>query len=268
MSFVFYAKTIEGYYLKILAELLQCSIKTAYYEIDHSGLRLNMSDTKQHMCFSIAMPSENFFAFELLTDKLCFGINKMHMYTMLKTVKKKDTVTLFIRSDNPTELGIKIEPKEKTKVSTSYIKIHAAHNVQANDQPTLYTHTLAVPSGDYAKMAKELAKLSKTVTVSSAKGALKYATSTANIYSKEVLFGGPEFETADDNIVAQDFVSEYLSNIAKLAGIGMTMYVSQADGLPLMVRSNIGTLGRIVVWIKTRDQIEYTDSEEEDILEI
>lgn len=267
MSFIFHARTTEGYCLKILAELLQYSLKTAYYEIDQTGIRLNMSDTKQHVAFSLALPSENFFSFELLTDRLCFGINQMHMHTMLKTVKKKDTVALYIRSDNPTELGIRIEPKEKTKVSASHIKIHIAHNVLQPEPVGTYTHTLALPSADYAKMAKELAKLSKTVRVASVKGAVRFATATANIYSKEVVFGAQPADGAPLD-VEQDFVSEYLANIMKLAGVGATMHVSQAAGLPLMVRANVGTLGRLVILVKTRGQISADEDDVEDILEI
>src|SRR5690606_34455969 len=171
-----------------------------------------MSDNKQHMFFDIQLLSENFNVFELNSDKICFGINQIHMYTMLKTIKKKDTVTLFIKNDDPTSLGIQIEPREKTKVSCSYIKIYQAHNIQLPELYNNYQYSYAISSSDYTKTCKEMSKLSKSITISSCKTGVKFFTTTSNIFSKEVIFGN-YYEL---NNTKQNFISEYLSNISKI----------------------------------------------------
>lgn len=263
MSYLFKVVTNEGYCLKILSELLQYNIKTSYYEIDSLGIKLKMSDNKQHMFFDINLLSENFNSFELNTDKICFGINQIYMYTMLKTIKKKDIVTLFIKSDSPTNLGIQIEPREKTKVSCSYIKIYPAHNIQLPELNNNYTYSCPITSSDYTKTCKEMSKLCKTITISSCKTGVKFYTTTSNIYSKEVIFGN---YIENSNCSSQNFMSEYLANISKISGMSSIIHVHQLTDNSIMFRSNIGTLGKILIYIKSDEQINEINND--DILEI
>lgn len=266
MGSIFFAKTHEGYCLKIMTELLQYNIKTAYYEVDQTGLRLRMSDSKQHVAFDIFLPRDNFLIFELNTDKLCFGVNQLYMHTMLRSIKKKDTVTLFINQDDPYQLGIKIEPKEKTKVSSSYIKIHQAHNIVVETLQTNYLHSIVVNASDYAKTCKELSKLSKTLSVRSGRRGIQFMASTSNIYSKDVTFG--ELDPSESTIT-QEFTSEYLSNITKLSGMTQILHIKQNPGLPIVFCGNVGSLGKILISIKSNDALETSiDEDDEHILEI
>lgn len=266
MSSIFVAKTHEGYCLKIMTELLQYNIKTAYYEVDQNGLRLRMADSKQHVEFDIFLPRDNFLMFELNTDKLCFGVNQLYMHTMLRSIKKKDTVTLFISQDDPYQLGIKIEPKEKTKISSSYIKIHQAHNIVVDSLQKNYSHSIVVNASDYAKTCKELAKLSKTLSVRSGKKGIQFMASTSNIYSKDVTFG--ELDAAEST-VSQEFTSEYLSNITKLSGMTQILHIKQNTGLPIVFCGNVGSLGKILISIKSNESLNTaSENDEEHILEI
>lgn len=265
MSCIFVAKTHEGYCLKIMTELLQYNIKTAYYEVDQTGLRLRMTDSKQHVSFDIFLPRDNFLVFDLNTDKLCFGVNQLYMHTMLRSIKKKDTVTLFIDHEDPYQLGIKIEPKEKTKVSSSYIKIHQAHNIVVDTPVTSYSHSIVVNASDYAKTCKELAKMSKTVTIRSGKKGIQFMASTSNIYSKDVTFG--ELDPLE-HTTSQEFTSEYLSNITKLSGMSQILHIKQNHGLPIVFCGNVGSLGKITISIKTNEALDSNSDGEEHILEI
>lgn len=263
MNFIFQAKTTEGYCFKVLADLLQHSIKTAYYEIDHSGIYLRMSDSKQHITFDIALPCENFFLFELATDRLCFGIPQMHMSTMLKIVKKKDTITLFISADSPHELGICIEPRERTNVTTSYIKICQSHNVAPYVPPKTAACVIPISSGDYAKVCKEMSKLCKTVLVASGPGRIKFATETNNIYSKEVVYG----ESSAPLSAPEGYLSKYLSNLSKIAGLGTVIHLQHVRGM-LHIHSAIGMLGRFSVYIKSLDNVQDEMSSDDEVIEI
>lgn len=272
-DYILKATTNEGYCLKKMADLLQYNIKTAYYEVDTSGIHLKMADSKDHVFFDIDLHSENFFNYELdtsalyffgvNTSKLCFGVNQLHMYTMLKTIKKKDTVTLFITKNNPQELGIKIEPREKTRVSCSYIKILPAHNIHVHNNLPSVEYSTAIPSSEYSCTCKEMSKLSRTIKISGAKGGLKFSINTTNIYSKDVEFG-----TLSGAEKPYEFMSEYLSNITKLAGMSSAIHIGLTSSGSLIARSSIGGLGRVMLYVKSNDQISNDDESEEDILEI
>lgn len=264
MGVTFKATTIEGYCLKTLAEILQYSIKTAYYEIDSSGIHLRMEDTKKHMMFDVSLLSENFLSYELNIPKVCFGVNQLNMYTMLKSIKKKDTVTFFIDSDDRLNLGIRIEPREKTKVSVSTIKIYSAHTVSPVMPRDMAMYSYAIPSNDYSKTCKEMAKLSKHIALSLCKTGLCFETNTDNIYRKNVTFGA-----LDESRVTCEYMSDYLANISKLSGMSQLVHMyQQTRDSPLIVRANIGTLGKIVIHIKSVEQIDRIETADEDIFEI
>lgn len=263
MNFLFCAKTNEAYCLKILSEIIQYSIKNAYYEIDRTGIYLSMSDSKKHMDFSVDLLAENFISFDIAVDKICFSVNQMHLYTMLKSIKKKDTVTLYIESSNPYELHIHIEPKEKLKITTSSIKIQQAHNIRIPPTFTPYTNTIGIPSSDYSKMCKELSSLSKNIQIDSSKLHIGFQSITTNIYSKKVTFGTPVEQT-----VTQEVLFEYLSNFSKISGISSNVHISQSPNNPLMLRSSIGNIGKLIVFIKTNNQINEMELSNEQVLEI
>ena len=48
---------------------------------------------------------------------------------MLKSIKKKDSLQLFIDTSCTNELGIKTIPKENTRITTSGIKIQNIQNL-------------------------------------------------------------------------------------------------------------------------------------------
>ena len=131
MTIIFKAKTQEGYTIKILAELLQHNIKTACLEIDKTGIALRMMDTQQRILIDLKLDYENFSIYKYkLKEKSFLGINQNHFHKMLKSIKKKDSVVLFIDDENPTDLGIEVLPKEKNRVTTSYVKIQ---NIQTSN---------------------------------------------------------------------------------------------------------------------------------------
>jgi len=61
----------------------------------------------------------------------------------------------------------------------------------------------------------------------------------------------------------QNFDTEQLSRIIKLSGLSNTMQVFPKDDLPLKFKSNIGTLGSISVFVKSKKQIEEEQFSEE-----
>ena len=123
MPLLFKAKTQEGYTIKILAELLQHNIKTACFVINEVGITLRMMDSQRFLLMDLNLQSDNFAIYKFRSSEMMIGINLNHLHKMLKSIKKKDSIEIFIKQDQPTDLGIKILPKENNRVTTSFIKI-------------------------------------------------------------------------------------------------------------------------------------------------
>jgi proliferating cell nuclear antigen len=262
MTIIFKAKTTEGYSMKICTELLQNNIKTACFEIDEAGIRLRMMDHHRRVLIDLDLQSENFTLYKFKNpEKMFIGINMSHFHKMVKAIKKKDSMVLFIDDERPTDLGIKVVPKENNRVTTSYIKIQDIQNLDI-DIPLNYGKPVIVPSAEYQKLCKDMNNIGTTINIVSKGFYVRFLCNAGSVYSREVVFGeigdeDDETETITDQTeYNEDFDIEQLCRIAKISGLSSNMQMFPKEGLPLFFRSNIGSLGKISIFIKCKKQIE------------
>jgi len=260
MPVVFKAKTREGYVFKVLAELLQNNIKTACFEVDNQGIRLRMMDHHRTILIDLELDADSFSVYKYRSsDRLYLGINLMHLHKMLKSIKKRDSIQLFIDDTAPTDLGIKVIPKENNRVTTSFIKIQNIQNLEI-DLPEGYGKPVIVPSGEFQKMCKGLTHISN-VTHITAKGFLiRFSSDAGGVMKRFTEFGETEDSESDTETnetnnpeYAEDFDTEQLSRITKLSGLGGTIQIYPKGDNPLLFRSQIGSLGKVSIYLKSKN---------------
>lgn len=260
-STTFKCKTGEAYQIKVLSELLTHNLKTGCFEIDNDGIKLSMLDNPRKTMIDLQLDADNFSIYKNRSaEKMCIGLNMNHLYKMLKSIKKKDSLELFITSENPTELGIKTIPKENTRTTTSSLKIQTIQNVIIKP-PTGYKKPVIVPSSEFQKMCKDLSSIgSVNITVIASNFQIKFIANADGILTRQVAFG--ESDDSDDSedeeeVYKATFATDQLSRIAKLSGLGTTMQIFTASvDLPILFRSSVGTLGKISVHIKSKELID------------
>ena len=276
MTVIFKAKTHNAYTIKILAELLQNNIKTACFEIDNDGISLCMMDHHRTVLIQLCLESENFTIYKFKSkEKLFLGINLNHFHKMLKSIKKKDSMQLFINDDAPNDLGIKVIPKENNRITTSFIKIQGIQTLDI-DIPTGYGKPIIVPSSDYQKMCKDMAQIGNMINIVAKNYHIKFRCNAGGVMKRNVEFGEMGDSEDDDdeekNTIEynQDFDTEQLSRITKISGLAGNIQIYPTTGLPLLFKSAIGPLGKISIYIKSKELIDKEnsvfDSEEEEIV--
>ena len=267
MTVIFKAKTHCAYTIKILAELLQNNIKTACFEINEDGVKLCMMDHHRTILIQVSLESENFTLYKFkCKDKLFLGINLNHFHKMLKSIKKKDSMQLFINDDSPNDLGIKVIPKENNRITTSFVTIQEIQTIDI-DIPEGYGKPIIVPSSEYQKMCKDMAHIGSMINVVARNFHIKFRCNACGVMKRHVEFGemgdsDDEEDEEDDNVVEynQDFDTEQLSRITKMAGLSTNMQIYPKQGKPLLFKSAIGSLGKISIYIKSKDLIEKENS--------
>lgn len=266
MTVIFNAKTHCAYTIKILAELLQNNIKTACFEIDEDGVKLCMMDHHRTILIQVSLESENFTLYKFkCKDKLFLGINLNHFHKMLKSIKKKDSMQLFINDDSPNDLGIKVIPKENNRITTSFVTIQEIQTIDI-DIPEGYGKPIIVPSSEYQKMCKDMAHIGSMINVVARNFHIKFRCNACGVMKRHVEFGemgdSDDEEEEEDNVVEynQDFDTEQLSRITKMAGLSTSMQIYPKQGKPLLFKSAIGSLGKISIYIKSKDLIEKENS--------
>jgi proliferating cell nuclear antigen len=273
MPLLFKAKTKEGYILKIVSDLLQNNIKTACIKIDKNGIYLTQMDNYRTILINLKLSSENFCIYKFKSEqKLILGLNLLHLYRMLKNIKKKDSVELFIDSDNTSELGIKVIPKENNRVTTSFIKIQDIQLIEI-DIPDGYSNSIMVSSSEFQKMAKDICSISDKVTVTPKKFQIRFKCDDNVVLKRYIDFGECEKSDDDDdkedgendvnsssseykNLYNQNFKTETLYKICKISGLSDNLQIFTKKDLPILFKSYIGNLGKIFIYIKSIDQIE------------
>jgi proliferating cell nuclear antigen len=261
MPVLFKCKTGEAYYVKVLAELLTNNLKTGCFEVSEKSISLRMFDHHRKTMVDLELLAENFSVYKYkLENKFCMGLNLNHFHKMLKSIKKKDSLQLFIESENITELGIKTIPKENTRITTSGIKIQTIQNLDI-DIPDGYGKPVIVLSSEFQKMCKDLSSIGSTnITVVAKNFHIEFIADADGILKRKVVFGeNDDSSDEDENHNANPeytatFATDQLSRITKLAGLSGNMQIFPASGnLPLLFRSNIGSLGKIAIFIKSKE---------------
>jgi proliferating cell nuclear antigen PCNA len=274
MSNVFKCKTGEAYSVKVLAELLTNNLKTGCFQVDEIGITLRMFDHHRNTLVDLELLAENFCIYKFKSkEKINLGLNLNHFHKMLKSIKKKDSLQLFINNENNKELGIKTIPKENTRITTSAIKIQNIQNLDI-DIPAGYNKPVIVPSSEFQKMCKDLSSIGSTnIKVVSKNFSIQFIADADGILKRKVVFG--ENDDSDDENDSKEnqgynstFATDQLSRITKLSGLSSTMQIFTSNNLPLLFRSNIGSLGKISIYIKSKELIENEshvyDSEDSD----
>jgi proliferating cell nuclear antigen PCNA len=273
MPITFKCKTTEAYHIKILAELLTNNLKTGCFEVCEDSINLRMFDHHRKTLVDLSLLAENFSLYKFKNEtKFCMGLNLNHFHKMLKSVKKKDSLELFINSDDITELGIKTIPKENTRITTSGIKIQTIQNLEI-DIPQGYGKPIIVPSSEFQKMCKDLSSIGSTnIQVIAKNFHIQFIADADGILKRNVVFGeqdNSDDSDNEDNEYNASFSTDQLSRLTKLAGLSGNMQIFPASSnLPLLFRSNIGSLGKISIYIKSTELVDtetcvYEDSDED-----
>ena len=118
-NYLFRAKTNEGFLFKVLTEILVTNIKTCCFLLNSESISLRMTDNLKKVLIDLKLESDKFQIYKFEMDqKKMIGLNLTHLYKMLKSVKKKDTVELFIDDQNINDFGIRVIPKDNSIVTT------------------------------------------------------------------------------------------------------------------------------------------------------
>lgn len=255
MSVIFKAKTNDGYTIKILSELLQNIVRTACLEMDGTGIRMRMMDTQRRVLINIELEHDKFNIYEFNTEQTIYiGLNLNHLYKMLKIVKKKDALMFVIRKDDPTQLQLVVYPKENNRISSSFIRIQTIQHINI-PLPTGYSQCVLIPSNEYQRTLKDLNNIADTLMVSMRKYSFTISSSAHGVYSREVMFG--ELDDTSPIHYTEMFDMEQFVRIVKIAGLGKNIQVFGGNKhLPLLISSNVGQLGTVSIYIKSKEQIQ------------
>ena len=255
----FQAKCKNAYLIKLLAEVLNNNLKTGCFEFNKDGIYLKMMDDRKHILIDISLPKDQFYLYNYaFKTTQHIGVNLCHLYKMIKSVKKKDTIEIFIDSEDLTDLGIKVTSNNSTRTSCSFIKIQSIQNLEI-ESPSGYSYTYLIPSSNFGKMCKEMYSIDSKIDIVATKYKIIFKTDAGGIMKKHIEFGeNPDVKDVLIKTVVfnKTYKTEQLNRLCKIAGFSTDMHICIDNDMPLLLKSSIGALGTISIYIKDNQQLE------------
>ncbi len=284
---LFYAKAKKGFIFKVLIDTLLLSIncterpkfevtKKGIFQIASDAQKLsdNPDDRISKIMFDIRLYRERFTRYHC-SSEFSFSLNFKHLQKILKNIKKKDIVILFIDENDKNKLGIEIIPIGKEKRSqVMHIAINFTEGLNEIDElipPETYTddegeeidiydYPVVVDSTDFQKI-KQLTRIGDEMIVKIQKdNYISFYTSDGTLYDSEAKVGTID-EDDPDSLIENIYHMCFFSHLVKLPGLCSEMRFFSPPPLrrefPIKIAMDAGNLGEIYIYIKSIRQIQY-----------
>jgi hypothetical protein len=171
---------------------------------------------------------------------------------MVKNMKKKDVIEIYILKSKPDCLGVKIIPNNSNKITNSFIQIHLIQNILI-DKPEEYKYSVLIDTNDFQKMCKDMNIINNDIEIISGKSFIKFECKMDNVYSKDVVFG--DFD--ENQIIHRDiFELDRLIKIIKISGLSKYCNIYLTPNVPLKFKVAIGCIGSLNIYVKSKQQME------------
>lgn len=123
---MFTAKTELGFVLKVLFEIIQQNVKEVILSITSSGIEIMAMDEEKNVMINTTLIPDKFIIYKLSNEHINISVDTAHLHRMLKPLKKKDILKLFIDDSVDgcdTKLKISTRAKEGGRTKTSFVPI-------------------------------------------------------------------------------------------------------------------------------------------------
>lgn len=288
---IFYAEAVKGYTFKVTIDSLAIAMQRTVFNINKEGFYCRSADEAEQILYDINFPRENFIPF-ICTKNVSFSINLKHLQRMVRNVKKKDSIVIFIEKAQPDRLYISIKPSNSSsghnfRVETLFVTILprsenddltlALPEIYTDDngnEINVYGYPKTIVASEFQKM-KKMTTLERYVKIKiQGENYISFCSDNGKLYGSHLEFGelviDDEKEEEEEGMEVKglyeaDFHMNIFSLLMKLPGLCklMNFYSPKISRYPLKIQMNAENLGKITIYIKDAIQIAYEQNERE-----
>jgi len=246
----FVARTDEAYTIKSIAEVLQNLFTDAPFELTETGIHLEAIDNKQPFTLLAVLDlyRDRFEEYKF-TELFTIGITLPHLYKMLKSIKKKDKMSLVLSKEKLNHLGLC--NLSGSHPVYSWVKVQKMQKLQISI-PHGYGYPNLIPTADFQKMCKDMNTISKVIKVYSKGTYLCFSCEVENMYTRDVPFGELDPDSQEEEY-EETFLTKSFSQLIKISGLSNKMQIYTKTGLPLRIKVDTGKLGKLDIYLKPRE---------------
>ena len=202
---LFYAEAVKGYTLKVMIDSLALTMSRTVFRATKKGFYHRNTDEAEQILFDVSFSRRNFRPY-VCREELTFSLNLKHLQKMVRNVKKKDSIIMFVSKKIPDKLALAIRPCGSTsghnsRLETVYITIT---RIEEPEQPLslpevyvdedgneveVYSYPKVIDAADFQKM-KKMTTVGKTVLVEMQRNSyISFYSDNGELYSSRLEFG-------------------------------------------------------------------------------
>jgi len=251
---LFKAKTNCAHTIKILTEILYNNVKNICLEISKDGIKIHAINSVRSILLDVELYANNFNVYKYKnSNPIYIGVIASHFYKMLKSIKKKDSLCLYIAQDKLYEICIQVTSNESERITSSSLNI-TEEQICIRDFPSGYKKSNLIQSNEFSKTIKDLQAIGKTIRIQKS-NFITFTATIEHLFKRTVAFG--DKEDFDEDEFDEIYYTELFSNIQKISSISKTIHIYVSTGNPLLLKADIGTLGVLQIFIKSIKDVEH-----------
>ncbi|KAF6730043.1 Proliferating cell nuclear antigen, partial [Oryzias melastigma] len=243
---MFEARLVQGSILKKVLEALKDLITEACWDVSSSGISLQSMDSSHVSLVQLTLRHDGFDSYRC-DRNLAMGVNLSSMSKILKCAGNEDIITLRAE-DNADTLALVFETINQEKVSDYEMKLMDLDVEQLGIPEQEYSCVVKMPSGEFARICRDLSQIGDAVMISCAKDGVKFSASgelgTGNVKLSQTSNVDKEEEavTIEMNEPVQlIFALNYLNFFTKATPLSKTVTLSMSADIPLGFSSTSGS---------------------------
>lgn len=251
---LFSLSTNEGYQVKILSELLSKTLIEFNLTFSPTTITLRESDAEEHCILDVELRVEDL-EYTPPTSTQTIGMTAAHLHKVLKRIKKKDKLSLYIDENEPTALKSRIvnADKERNKEAMIRLKDVPISSWQLPTYPQSPITTIL--SAELQRQIKEMMAISSTLLIQIQERGIKFTACLQSMTTVSDIYGA--FDEDQPNLYERKFSTKQFSKLSKMTGLSPFFRVfMDPDQDILKFTAKIGSIGVFSAYLLPKDETE------------
>lgn len=229
----------EALLLKKIVDAIKDSVKLCNFNCTEHGLTVQAVDDSRVLLVSLLVGQAAFNEYRCDRD-ITLGIDMESFSRIIKCGNNEDYLTI-LAEDKPSNVMTIFEDKKKERVSEYSLKLMDIDSEFLNIDEMDYDSVITMPSGEFAKIVRDLKNLSESLNIIVTKDSVKFSSEGESGTGSVVLKPYNDLDHQEESIsvnlenpVNLTFGLKYLSDIIKATSLASTITIKLADKTPAL----------------------------------
>ncbi len=237
------------------------------------GIKIIAMDKTQTLLVNVKLNAKKFDIFKMKKKVFDIGINLNHLYKLLRSLQKDDSLTLCVNEEDVDWLLLKKKNDLKRYEKTERVKLMDINKTKYDIPPTAFDVVITIETSEFHSICKELSQIEQVVEIKCTKKCLTFSGKGDSLESSQSYYPDENgikikfSKQCKQDIIQGIFELKYLVMFTnKSQNLCPRMRIFMKNNYPLCVKFTVATLGNLLFCVSpyNEDRIskDFEDDEE------